>query len=116
MHGGPVTEPKILPHDVDSGTSTPYFHRDGNRYVPTPITRGGWGPSISGHVVGGLWGWAVGCAVGDTHFQPARLTVDLPAPTALEPIEIQTRVQHERRRLRLVEAVLMQGGAPVARG
>jgi hypothetical protein len=111
-----VTEPNILPHEVDWATSTPYFHRDGNRYVPTQNTRGGWGPSISGHVVGGLLGWAVECAVDDAEFQPARLTVDLPAPTALEPIEVQTRVQHERRRLRLVEAVLMQGGAPVARG
>ncbi|HEY1441051.1 MAG TPA: acyl-CoA thioesterase domain-containing protein, partial [Mycobacterium sp.] len=90
--------------------------RDGSHYVPTEIARGGWGPSISGHVVGGILGWAVGQAVDDRQLQPARLTVDLPAPTALEPIEVHTRVQHERRRLRLVEAVLIQSDAPVARG
>jgi len=105
-----------MPDDVAVTASTPYFVRDGNHYVPTEIARGGWGPSISGHVVGGILGWAVGQAVDDRQLQPARLTVDLPAPTALEPIEVHTRVQHERRRLRLVEAVLIQRDVPVARG
>ncbi|ORV89364.1 hypothetical protein AWC11_13865 [Mycobacterium interjectum] len=93
----------------------PYFLRDESRFVPNEIARGGWGPSISGHVVGGLLGWAVEGAVDDPELQPARLTVDLPAPTALEPIEVHTHVHHDRRRLRLVEAVLTQRGAPVAR-
>jgi hypothetical protein len=94
----------------------PYFLRDENHFVPNEIARGGWGPSISGHVVGGLLGWAVERAVDDPQLQPARLTVDLPAPAALQPIEVHTRVHHDRRRLRLVEAVLVQRGAPVARG
>lgn len=104
-----------MPDDV-AAASTPYFVRDGSHYVPTGIARGGWGPSLSGHVAGGLLGWAVEQAVDDPQLQPARLTVDLPAPTALEPIEVQTRVRHERRRLWLVEAVLIQRDAPVARG
>jgi hypothetical protein len=111
-----VTESDTLTSDVGAATQKPYFQRDANTYVPNPIARGGWGPSISGHVVGGLLGWATESAVGDPEFQPARLTVDLPAPTALEPIEVQTRVQHERRRLRLVEAMLLQDGQIVARG
>jgi hypothetical protein len=111
-----LTEPKIVPDDVDPATAMPYFLRDVNHYVPTEIARGGWGPSISGHVVGGLLGWAVERAVDDPQLQPARLTVDLPAPTALEPIELHTRVLHDRRRLRLVEAVLIQRGTAVARG
>jgi hypothetical protein len=110
-----LTEPKIVPNDVDPAAAMPYFLRDENHYLPTEIARGGWGPSISGHVVGGLLGWAVEGAVDDPELQPARLTVDLPAPTALEPIELRTRLQHDRRRLRLVEAVLIQGGVPVAR-
>jgi hypothetical protein len=110
-----LTEPKIVPYDVDPAAAMPYFLRDENHYVPTEIARGGWGPSISGHVVGGLLGWAVERAVDDPQLQPARLTVDLPAPTALEPIELHTRVQHDRRRLRLIEAVLIQRGTPVAR-
>jgi Acyl-CoA thioesterase N-terminal domain len=110
-----LTEPKIVPDDVDSAASMPYFLRDESRYVPTGVARGGWGPTMSGHVVGGLLGWALENAVDDPELQPARLTVDLPAPTALEPVEVHTQVQHERRRLRLVEAVLIQRGAPVAR-
>lgn len=111
-----TTEPSNAPGDLDALAELPYFVRDESYFVPTQIARGGWGPSLSGHVVGGLLGWAVEHAVDDPHLQPARLTVDLPAPTRLEPIEVHTRVQHERRRLRLVEAVLIQHGEPVARG
>jgi hypothetical protein len=110
-----VTESKILPDDAEFTASTPYFVRDESRYVPTGVARGGWGPSVSGHVVGGLLGWAVERAVDDPGLQPARLTVDLPSATALEPVEVHTHVHHDRRRLRLVEAVLTQHGAPVAR-
>lgn len=111
-----MTEPNVAPDDNDPAMPTPYFLRDESHYVPTQIARGGWGPSLSGHVVGGLLARAVERAVDDPQLQPARLTVDLPAPTALEPIEVHTRVHHDRRRLRLVEAVLIQRGAPVARG
>src|SRR5262249_34644980 len=78
-----LTETRIVPDDVESAASMPYFQRDGSLYVPTGIARGGWGPSLSGHVVGGLLGCAVERAVDDEQLQPARLTVDLPAPTAL---------------------------------
>lgn len=110
-----MTETNFVPDDVDSAATAPYFSRDESRFVPNRIGRGGWGPSLSGHVVGGLLGWAVETAVDDAQLQPARLTVDLPAPVALEPVELHTTVHHDRRRLRLVEAVLTQGGAPVAR-
>jgi hypothetical protein len=66
-------------------------------------------------VVGGLLGWKVERAVDDPQLHPARLTVDPPRPTAPEPLEVRTTVHHDRRRLRLVEAVLVQAGAPVAR-
>jgi hypothetical protein len=110
-----VTEPNIQPDDVDWTASRPYFVRDESRYVPTAVARGGWGPSMSGHVVGGILAWALEGTVDDPQLQPARLTVDLPAPAALEPFEVRTQVQHERRRLRLVEALLIQRGEPVAR-
>ena len=105
----------MVSDDVDLTGSSPYFFRDQSRYVPTGFVRGGWGPSMSGHVVGGLLAWAVERAVDDPQLHPARLSVDLPAPAALEPVEVHTRVHHDRRRLRLVEAVLTQRGEPVAR-
>ncbi len=110
-----MTEPNIVADITVPADPTPYFLRDENRFLPSEIARGGWGPSISGHVVGGLLGWAVERAVDDPQLHPARLTVDLPRPTALEPLEVHTTVHHDRRRLRLVEAVLVQAGAPVAR-
>jgi hypothetical protein len=110
-----MTEPKPIADDLEPTASSAYFLRDEDRYVPTAIARGGWGPTLSGHVVGGILARAVERAVFDPALHPARLTVDLPAPAALEPVELRTRVHHERRRLRLVEAVLIQRGAEVAR-
>ncbi|BBZ40348.1 acyl-CoA thioesterase domain-containing protein [Mycobacterium conspicuum] len=110
-----MTEPKILPDGIDLAAATSYFVRDQNRYVPTEVARGGWGPKLSGHVIGGLLAWAVERTVDDPELLPAKLSVDLPAPAALEPVELHTRVEHERRRLRLVEAVMTQQGEPVAR-
>lgn len=110
-----MIEPKSVPHEAPSAAPTPYFLRDGSRFLPTEIARGGWGPSLSGHVVGGLLGWAVERAVDDPQLHPARLTVDLPRPTAAAAVEVRTTVHHDRRRLRLVEAVLVQDDAPVAR-
>jgi Thioesterase-like superfamily len=95
--------------------TTAYFERDGERLVPRRIAKGGWGESVSGHVVGGLLGWAVEDIVDDADLQPARLTVDLPRPTALEPAELNTKVLRDGKRLRLVEATLVQRGNAVAR-
>lgn len=106
---------QVNPADGAAASPQPYFVRDQNRYLPTEIARGGWGPSLSGHVVGGLLGWAAERLVSDQQFHPARLTIDLPRPTALEPVEVRTRVLQDRRRLRLVEVVLVQNGHPVAR-
>ena len=111
-----MTEPKAVADDVEPTAFSAYFLRDEDRYVPTAIARGGWGPTISGHVIGGLLARAVERAVDDPQLHPARLTVDLPAPTALEPVELHTRVHHDRPRLRVVEAVVIQRGAAVARG
>jgi hypothetical protein len=87
-----------------------YFERRGERFHPRSIARGGWGPLISGHVMGGLLGWAVEEFVDDVEFLPARLTVDLPRPAAIEPVEVQTREIRGGKRLRLVEAVVRQEG------
>ncbi len=109
-----MAEPNIVPDEAPWAEPVPYFLRDEKHFVPTKVARGGWGPSLSGHVVGGLLAWAVERAAPDAHLQPARLTVDLPRPTALKPLEVHTEVRQDRRRLRLVEAVITQEGAPVA--
>ena len=56
--------------DADDQSATPYFRRDGNHFIPTEIARGGWGPTLSGHITGGLLSWAAEQTVDD----PASLT------------------------------------------
>lgn len=94
-----------------------FFVTDGDGYVPTPLARGPWGPSLSGHYVGGLLGRAVEQESNDTDadLHPARLTVDLLRPVALSPLQVHSSVVRDGRRLRLVDAVMTQNGVMVAR-
>ncbi len=90
------------------------FAVDGDSYVPSDLARGPWGETLAGQIVGGLLGWALD-QHGDPELQPARFTVDLMRPVFLRPVQIRTLVQREGRRLKLVDATLMQDGEPVAR-
>jgi|SRR6202045_3601033 len=106
---------------TDSSTSaaasapTCFFVTGGKGYVPTPLARGPWGPSVSGNYVGGLLGRAVEQEVDDVDLQPARLTVDLLRPVALQPLQVHSSVVRDGRRLRLVDAVMTQNDMMVAR-
>jgi acyl-CoA thioesterase len=91
-----------------------FFTAEGDLYVPGPMTRGPWGQTMGGQIVGGLMGWALD-SYGDSEFQPARLTVDLLRPVPIEPVSISTTVQREGRRIKLVDGALLQNGTVVAR-
>ncbi|WP_205869427.1 thioesterase family protein [Mycobacterium colombiense] len=92
-----------------------FFTVDGDSYVPGPMTQGPWGAAMGGQIVGGLLGWGIEQSGIDPDFQPARLTVDLIRPALLLPVQIRTSVQREGRRIRLVDAALMQRDTTVAR-
>ncbi|MDT7756779.1 MAG: hypothetical protein QOH27_2677 [Mycobacterium sp.] len=94
---------------------TCFFVTDGEGYVPTSLARGPWGPSLSGNYIGGLLGRAVEQEVDDAELQPARLTVDLLRPVALQPLRVHSSVVRDGRRLRLVDAVMTQNDVMVAR-
>jgi hypothetical protein len=94
---------------------TCFFVSDGNDYLPTRLARGPWGPSISGNYVGGMLGRTVEQEVDDVDLQPARLTVDLLRPVALQPLQMHSSVVRDGRRLRLVDAVMTQNDVMVAR-
>lgn len=96
-----------------TGVTTAYFVCDGDVLLPDPAAQGPWGPSISGHVVGGILARAVESA--GEGLQPARLTVDLLRPTAVEPLAVRTTVQRSGRRIRLVDAEVVQNEVVVAR-
>jgi hypothetical protein len=103
------------PPEPARSVPTCFFVTDGKGYVPTRLTRGPWGPSISGNYVGGLLARAVEQEVDDVDLQPARLTVDLLRPVPLQPVQMHSSVVREGRRLRVVDAVMTQNGVTVAR-
>jgi acyl-CoA thioesterase len=92
-----------------------FFVTDGKDYVPTRLARGPWGPSISGNYVGGLLARAVEQEVDDIDLQPARMTVDLLRPVALQPLQMHSSIVRDGRRLRVVDAVMTQNDVMVAR-
>jgi hypothetical protein len=94
---------------------TSFFIADGQGYLPTSLARGPWGPSLSGNYIGGLLARAVEQEVDDVGLQPARLTVDLLRPVALQPLQVHASVVRDGRRLRLVDAVMTQNDVMVAR-
>ena len=91
-----------------------FFTADGDAYVPGTMTRGPWGATMGGQIVGGLLGWALD-RNNDDDLQPARLTIDLLRPVPIEPVSIETSVQREGRRIKLVDAAMLQHGRVVAR-
>jgi Thioesterase-like superfamily len=91
-----------------------FFTADGGSYVPGMMTRGPWGATMGGQIVGGLLGWALDRHGGED-LQPARLTVDLLRPVPIEPVSIEMSVQREGRRIKLVDAAMSQQGRVVAR-
>jgi Thioesterase-like superfamily len=98
-----------------STVPTPFFTVDGDTYVPGPLAAGPWADAVSGPIIGGLLGRTIERDAGDPDLQPARLTVDLPRPTLLEPVAVQTVVIREGRRIKLVDAVVLQRGQVTAR-
>jgi Thioesterase-like superfamily len=92
-----------------------FFTVDGDAYLPGVLTRGPWGAAMGGQIVGGLLAWGIEQSGIDPALQPARLTVDLLRPALREPVQIQTSVQREGRRIKLVDGTLLQNGNTVAR-
>jgi acyl-CoA thioesterase len=91
-----------------------FFTADGDSYLPGTMTRGPWGQTMGGQIVGGLLGWALD-RHGDNDLQPARLTVDLLRPVPIAPVTIETSTLREGRRIKLIDAAMLQNGQVVAR-
>jgi hypothetical protein len=92
-----------------------YAVADGEVLLPGPAAQGPWGPTISGHVVGGILARALELESLGSGLVPARLTVDLLRPTAIAPVEVRTAVRRDGRRIRLVDAELIQHDVVVSR-
>ncbi len=95
----------------------PFFTRDGDRFMPSPVANGPWDPdSLHGRVIVGLLAFAIEERHSGADFVPARLTVDMfRLPNITTPIEVTTRLVRDGLRIRLVEAEFVSGGVAMAR-
>jgi hypothetical protein len=89
-----------------------FYHRDGDTFVPSELTRGPWDPGAQ-HAgpPAGLLGRAVeraGTLVG-------RITIDILRPVPLAPLRVTSRVARPGRNVELVEAALAGPEGDVAR-
>lgn len=94
---------------------TPFFTSDHDSFVPNPIAHGGWGPTLGGHVVGGLLARSVESKRADPDLVPARFTVDILRRVAAEPVEVRSHVLRTGRRNQSIDATMTQHGEVVAR-
>jgi len=98
-------------------TNQPFFNRDGDVFMPTPIASGPWDPkSLHGRVIVGLLAFAIEQRHGAADFVPARLTVDMfRLPNVMTPIEVKTKLVRDGLRIRVIEADFLSGGVAMAR-
>jgi Thioesterase-like superfamily len=97
-------------------TTQPFFRREGNHFTPTDICRGPWDPeSLHGRVVAGLLARDVELHHLPDGFHPARLTVDLYRMPPFAPVEVQSRVVRDGRRIRIVDSEFTSGGLSIGR-
>src|SRR5258706_10147911 len=97
-------------------TNQPFFTRDHDAFIPTPVASGPWDPnSLHGRVIIGLLAFAIEQRHGVDDFVPARLTVDMFRLPTLAPIEVTTKLIRDGLRIKVVEADFYSGGVNMAR-
>src|SRR5258706_12696955 len=97
-------------------TIQPFFTRDRDAFIPTPVASGPWDPnSLHGRVIIGLLAFAIEQRHGVDDFVPARLTVDMFRLPTLAPIEVTTKLIRDGLRIKVVEADFYSGGVNMAR-
>jgi hypothetical protein len=92
------------------------FHADGDRFVPTELTRGPWDPNaMHGGAPGALLARAVERFEPGSASHVARLTIDLLRPVPLTPLEVGTRMVRPGKKVQIVEASAFAGETEVVR-
>lgn len=92
------------------------FDLDGDRFVPTELTRGGWSNDAQhGSPPSGLLARAIENVPTAAPMQVARFTIDLFRPVPLEPLEVDVEVLRDGRRIQVVETILRHGAVEVGR-
>jgi hypothetical protein len=93
-----------------------FYERDGERFVPTELTRGPWDPdSQHGGPPAALLGRAIERLDGGGDFQVGRVTYEILRPVPLTPLEVMAEISRPGRRVQMVEASLHAGEHEVIR-
>ena len=95
-----------------------FFEAEGNRYHPTPRTRGPWDPqSLHGRVIAGLIAHQIEHEYGEPAFQPSRLTVDMFRVAPMKPMTVTTELVRDGNRIKVVDASMTDDeGTLIGRG
>lgn len=93
-----------------------YFHMTEAGFEPEPRSHAPWATDmLHGRLLGGVAAAALESDIGAEGWRAARLTVDLFRPAAMAPVQVETRVVREGRRVRVADAILRSDGHEVAR-
>jgi len=92
------------------------FVPDGDRFVPTDLTRGPWTPEAQhGGPPAALLARTIDRVAGGDAMTVARLTVELLRPVPVVPLVVRARTARPGRKVQLIEASLSAGDVEVAR-
>lgn len=92
------------------------FHIDGDRFVPTELTRGGWSDDTQhGSPPSGLLARAIEGVPTAVPMQVVRFTIDLFRAVPLTPLTVQTTVRRDGKRIQVVDAFLFADDVEVGR-
>ncbi len=99
-----------------SESAEPFFHRDGERLIPTQQARGPWkAGTLHGRVIVGVLAGEIERRHGDPAYLPTRLTVDMHRAPSMEPLQVETRVVRDGYRIKVVDAELISEGRRAGR-
>jgi hypothetical protein len=94
-----------------------FFRRDGVSFVPEAISRGPWGETLHGRLLGGLTAREVEAfRIDDPALACARLTIDLFRTVRMTPIEVGVRVARRGARIAVLDVMIEQNGQSVGHG
>jgi hypothetical protein len=94
-----------------------FFHRDGDLYVPTELTRGPWNAEAQhGGPPAALLGTALEQTEGRDGTMVVRATFEMLKPAPLAPLTLATRVLSAGRSVQVIAGVLSSGGEEILRG
>jgi hypothetical protein len=101
---------------AETDGAEPFFTADGDQLVPGEHAGSPWAPDMMhGRLFGGLLARALEREQAEPDFHFTRLTVDLFRNTKLVPVRVETQRVRDGRRIRVADATVYAGDAPVAR-